>query len=36
MFIHNQTDKIQYDSPKMLMEEVSKILPETDEDNEKT
>lgn len=28
MFIHNKTRKIQYDSPKMLFEEVTKMIPE--------
>jgi hypothetical protein len=27
MFIHNKTDKIKYDSPKMLMDEVMKLIP---------
>lgn len=27
MFIHNKTNKLKYDSPKMLMDEVKKMLP---------
>lgn len=27
MFIHNKTNKLKYDSPKMLMDEVTKMLP---------
>jgi len=29
LFIHNKTDKMEYDTPKMFMEEMKKILPET-------
>lgn len=30
MYIHNKTRKIKYDSPKMMMEEIEKILPKED------
>lgn len=30
MFIHNKTRKLKYDTPKMMMEEIQKILPEED------
>lgn len=32
MFIHNKTRKIKYDSPKMLFEEVTKMLPNEEEE----